>query len=100
MGDSPFTFVLWPSRLARNSGMPMPASWWIRVCMSAYICFRFTRSVSLRAATSSWSNLGFFQRDSFHAASDLKNCVRMVSALGRGFTLPKPTGLLSQWLDQ
>ncbi|MNT18330.1 hypothetical protein D3C72_1535220 [compost metagenome] len=78
----------------------MPASSWIMVCMSAYNCLRLAVSVSPRAATSSWSNLGFFQRDSFQGASDLKNCVRMVSALGRGLTLPKPTGLLSQWFDQ
>ena len=44
----------------------MPASLWIITCMSAYICLRLARSVSPRAATSSWSNFSFFKRDSFH----------------------------------
>ena len=94
------SLVEWPSMLARNSGMPMPASWWIMVCMSAYICLRLARSVSARDASSNWSNFWLFQRNSFQLASDWKNCVSSVSALGRGLTLPNPTGLLSQWLDQ
>ena len=41
--------------------------------MSAYIWVRLARSVSPRAATSSWSNFSFFQPASFQGASDLKN---------------------------
>jgi hypothetical protein len=33
---------------------------------------RFARSVSARDASSSWSNFGFFQRDSFQAALRLE----------------------------
>ena len=68
--------------------------------MSAYICLRLASSVSPRAATSSWSNFSFFQPDSFQGASDLKNSVSSTSALGRGLTLPKPTGCFIQWFDQ
>ncbi|MNT68253.1 hypothetical protein D3C72_2064690 [compost metagenome] len=86
--------------LARNNGMPTPASWWIIVCISAYICLRLPTSSSARATNSNWSNRSDFQRDSFQAESDLKNWVRMVSAVGRALMFPKPTSLLSQCLDQ
>ena len=53
--------------------------------MSAYIWARLASSVSPRAATSSWSNFSFFQPDSFHGASDLKNSVNsQVGARGAG----------------
>ena len=83
-----------------NAGMPTRPCCATITCMSPYICLRFASSVSERAASNNWSNFAFFQPDSFHGASDLKNCVNSTSALERGLMLPKVSGCFIQWFDQ